>query len=80
MTGAWVGKARCLSLWKTINEYVHTYVDINNTPPNEPWYLRWKELIEKYKILEKRDFEFLAFVITGDPESTVLDCIETRNL
>ena len=33
------------------------------------------ELVKQYKILEKRDFEFLAFVITGDPDATVLKCI-----
>ena len=77
MTGAWVGKARCLTLWKTINEYVSTYVAINETPTSTPWYARWNELVTKYKILEKRDFEFLAFVITGTPDATVLDCIHT---
>ena len=34
-------------------------------------------LVNRHKILEKCDFEFLAFVITGDPDATVLKCITT---
>ena len=77
MTGAWVGRKRCLSLWRTINEYVTTYVNINNTPSDEAWYIRWRDLIDKHNILEKRDFDFLAYVIVGRPDATVLDCIHT---
>lgn len=44
-----------------------------------PWYIWWKELIDKYKILKKRDFEFLALVIVRNHEATELDCIHTLN-
>ena len=77
MTGVWVGKARCLTLWNSINDYVNTFVANNDTPDNTPWLQHWKELIGKHKILDKRDFEFLAFVITGNADATVLDCIQT---
>ena len=77
MTGAWVGKARCLSLWKTINTYVTTYIDIHSISLDTPWVKRWMNLVDQHRILEKRDFEFLAFVIAGDPEATVLQCINT---
>lgn len=77
MSQAWIGKARSLSLWTQIDIYVDSYVSIHQTSPDESWYLRWKELINFHKITKKkRDFEFIAYVITGNPEATVLDCLK----
>ena len=75
MKCTWVGRARCLNLWKTIDEYLNTYVEINNTSTNEPWHLRWKELIHKYKILEKRDFKFIAPITCYDAVYNVISNI-----
>ena len=77
MTGTWIGKTRSLSLWSHVNDYVNAYTTINKTPQDEPWYVRWKELITVHNIIKKkRDFQFIAYVITGNPEATVLNCLE----
>ena len=77
MSQTWIGKARSLSLWAHINNYVDAYTTIHQTPPDEPWFQRWKELINIHNITKKkRDFEFIAYVITGNPEATVFECIQ----
>ena len=77
MSQTWIGKARSLSLWAHINNYVDAYTTIHQTPPDEPWFQRWKELINIHNITKKkRDFEFIAYVITGNPEATVFEYIQ----
>ena len=45
---------------------------------DESWYKQWYKLIHKDVILEKeRHFQLIAFQITGDPDSTVHDCIQS---
>ena len=36
MSQTWIGKARSLSLWAHINNYVDAYTTIHQTPPGEP--------------------------------------------
>ena len=77
MTGTWIGKTRSLGLWSTINEYVTRYATVNNIASDEPWLQRWNELITVHKITKKkRDFEFIAYVICGNPEATVNQCLQ----
>ena len=71
MSGVWVGQTKCHALWVAIDKYVTQYStdhDINN----EPWYNKWYNLVNKDLILDKdRHFQFIAFKITGDPDSNV---------
>ena len=76
MTGTWIGKTRSLGLWSHVDKYVQSYSATNNIPQDEPWLLRWNELVSVHNIMKKkRDFEFIAYVITGNPEATVIDCL-----
>ena len=76
MSQLWIGKGRSVTLWTQIDDYVDSYVTIHKTPSDASWFLRWKELINFHKITKKkREFEFIAYVITGNPEATILDCI-----
>lgn len=76
MTGTWIGKTRSLGLWSHVNKYVDTYSTTNNIPQDKPWLARWKELVTVHKIIKKkRDFEFIAYVITGNPKATVIECL-----
>lgn len=78
MTGTWIGKNRSVGLWSNINTYVQTYTAVNDISTDEPWLKRWNELITVHKILKKkREYEFIAYVITGNPESTVEECLTT---
>lgn len=77
MTGTWIGKTRSNGLWSNINDYVKKYSDVNNISDDEPWLRRWHELITIHKITKsKRDYEFIAYVITGNPEATVNECLQ----
>ena len=75
MSTVWVGQSRCHALWVTIDKYVKNYItehDVND----EPWYKKWYKLIHKDMLLDKEQhFQFITFQITGDPDSTVHDCI-----
>ena len=78
MIGTWIGKTRSLSLWSYINDYVTAYESAHTTAIDESWFKRWKELIDVHNITKKkRSFEFIAYVITGNPESTVNECLQT---
>ena len=77
MTGTWIGKTRSLGLWSNIDKYVKQYSAVNNITDDEPWLKRWNELINVHKIMKKkRDFEFISYVITGNPEATVIECLQ----
>ena len=77
MSTVWVGQSRCHALWVTIDKYVKHYVTEHDVE-EEPWYKKWYKLIHKDMLLDKeRQFQFLAFQITGDPDSTVYDCIQS---
>ena len=76
MTGTWIGKTRSLGLWSHINKYVENFSNTNNIQQDEPWLTRWNELVTVHYIMKKkRDFEFIAYVITGHPEATVIECL-----
>ena len=77
MTGAWTTKTRSSGLWSHVNTYVNSYSTVNDIDSNEPWLKRWNELVTVHNILKKkRDFEFIAYVITGNPEASIVDCIQ----
>ena len=77
MTGAWTTKSRSIGLWSQVNKYVDMYSAINDINPEEHWLKRWKELVTVHNIItKKRDFEFIAYFITGNPESTVAECLQ----
>lgn len=74
---AWISKSRSNGLWTTIDKYVTAYSTANNIAQDEHWLKSWRELITVHKITKKkRDFEFIAYIITGNPEVTVVECLQ----
>ena len=74
----WIGQARSIGLWTSVNQYVETYINIHPTVTKETWYQTWCDLISKDQILTKdRHFQFSAYWITNNPDATVEMCVQT---
>ena len=78
MSGVWIGRKSATGLWLNINNYVQTYVNVHQTPESETWYCLWRKYVSEDKILDKdRQYQYIAFRITGNADASVKNCVDT---
>ena len=76
-TSNWIGPTRTLKLWTNIDKYVKSYAEFHDiTEEKESWYKEWCKMVNDYNLLQKGlHYVFIAFIITGNPEATVEECV-----
>ena len=74
----WIGKRSAYKLWQHVNLYVQDYTSEHQDQMHSPWFHTWFNFYNVIKIGEEtRDFQMTAYLITTNPDATVLDCFET---
>ena len=77
-TSFWIGKSSSHKLWHHVNDYVSDYTSEHQSELESDWFRKWYFLIHDIKISDKsREFQVIALSITGNPDATIDDCLNT---
>ena len=72
----WTGKGTAYKVWHDVNKYVESFTAENPHELEKPWFKTWYTHFHTNQIYnDTLPLQLAAFVITGDPHSTIHNCV-----
>ena len=74
----WTGKGTAFKIWRDVNQYVENFTTENPHELESEWFKQWYNHYHNTKIGDENiSIQVAALVITGNPEATIYECLQS---